>query len=533
MTSYNENISSNLLRTQSYIANGMTSPSFKPQKKDYFSNLIKSKYCKKSSNKLKTKSNKNKNYINEVKKAKKKEKNSFKRPSQKKLLKKYINDKISEKTEIINNKNDDKHSNIGYLYNTTTEKFKNINENYLYSKTQRYNIKENKKKNSKGKENNKNAINIRNNRNNRNYINKSVSQNFEMNKSNGFTKSNTFVNNNINEEFFYSKNIKGRNNYNCDFENIVSQTKLGLLTTKAHMNQTRNEEFRKDIDNIYSMTYRSKVKANPKILTSEKVKNFIHKILLSNKDDYLDIKNHRNKNILLNKLNHYTKREKVDFKDSYKTQRGILTIKNIIKRKTTLFSPKNNVPTNLINNSFSNYKHYHEYLNNRSRNINQTNNGFSPVLTECNVKSNKNNDSSIDLLKVKMSKSLSNIINSIREQRKTSKFIKDLNKNKKFSNNYNKQIRFTFSSNNVDDFDEFYSPNKSKINIIQFNDKNKFNDNKNYFIKKNISSDNFRRYFKRKNDRINFNTFNIRINNFVNAYNERKHFVMPVNKAVN
>ena len=299
------------------------------------------------------------------------------------------------------------------------------------------------------------------------------------------------------------------------------------------MNQTRNEEFRKDIDNIYSMTYRSKVKANPKILTSEKVKNFIHKILLSNKDDYLDIKNHRNKNILLNKLNHYTKRENVDFKDSYKTQRGILTIKNIIKRKTTLFSPKNNVPTNLINNSFSNYKHYHEYLNNRSRNINQTNNGFSPVLTECNVKSNKNNDSSIDLLKVKMSKSLSNIINSIREQRKTSKFIKDLNKNKKFSNNYNKQIRFTFSSNNVDDFDEFYSPNKSKINIIQFNDKNKFNDNKNYFIKKNISSDNFRRYFKRKNDGINFNAFNIRINNFVNAYNERKHFVMPVNKAVN
>ena len=41
MTSYNENISSNLLRTQSYIANGMTSPSFKPQKKDYFSNFNK------------------------------------------------------------------------------------------------------------------------------------------------------------------------------------------------------------------------------------------------------------------------------------------------------------------------------------------------------------------------------------------------------------------------------------------------------------------------------------------------------------
>ena len=199
-----------------------------------------------------------------------------------------------------------------------------------------------------------------------------------------------------------------------------------------------------------------------------------------------------------------------------------------------LFSPKNNIPTNIINNSFNNNKYYHDYSKNRSRNINQTNNGISPVLTEYNIKNSKNNDSSIDLLKIKMSKSLSNIINSIKEQRKTSKFIKDLNKNKKFSSNYNKQIRFTFSSYNFDDFDEFYSPNKSKINIIQFNDKNKLNDNKNYyFIKKNISSDNFRRYYKRKNDRINFNAFNIRINNFVNAYDESKHFVMPVNKAVN
>ena len=532
MNSINEYIPPNLLRTQSYIANGMTNPSFKPPKKDHFSSLINNKYCKQTSNKLKTKTNKN--YINDVKNSKNYKKNSFKKTSQKKLLKKYINDKISEKTEIINNKNGDKHSRNTYLYNTKTEKFKNISENYLYSKTQHHNIKENKKKTSNGKENNKNALNIRNKRSN---INKGISQNHEMNKSNGLHKSNTFVNNNINEEFF-SKTIKGRNN-NYDFANIINQTKLGIMTTKANMNQTRNEEFRKEINNIYNATYRSKVKPNPKILNSGKVKHFIHKILSSNNDDYLDIKNLGNKNILLNKLTHYTKREKVDFKDTNKTQRGLLTIKNIIKRKTMLFSPKttrnkiNNKPLNLFHNSYSNYKQYHDYLNNCSDNRNIMNNGICPVLTEYNIKNNKNNDSSIDLLKIKMSKSLSNIINSIREQRKTSKFIKDLNKNKKFSNNYNKQIRFTFSSNNVDDFDEFYSPNKSKINIIQFNEKNKLNDNKNYFIKKNISSDNFRRYFKRKNDGINFNAFNIRINNFVNAYNERKHFVMPVNKAVN
>ena len=43
MTSINEYIPPNLLRTQSYIANGMTNPSFKPPKKDHFSSLINNK----------------------------------------------------------------------------------------------------------------------------------------------------------------------------------------------------------------------------------------------------------------------------------------------------------------------------------------------------------------------------------------------------------------------------------------------------------------------------------------------------------
>ena len=97
MSTYNENKSSNFLRAQSYIANGMPNPSFKTSKKDYLSSLIRNKYDKKSQNKSKPKINKSNNYINDVKK---KKKNSFKKPSQKKLLKKYINDKMEEKTEI-------------------------------------------------------------------------------------------------------------------------------------------------------------------------------------------------------------------------------------------------------------------------------------------------------------------------------------------------------------------------------------------------------------------------------------------------
>ena len=271
MSTYNENKSSNFLRAQSYIANGMPNPCFKTSKKDYLSSLIRNKYDKKSQNKSKPKINKSNNYINDVKKEKK---NSFKKPSQKKLLKKYINDKMEEKTEIINHKNNDKNSRNTYIYNTKTEKFKNVDENYLYSKTHHYNIKRNKKKESKGKENNKNSLNVRN------YLNKRNGQHNEINKSNGLHKSNTF-NNNINEEFF-AKTTKGKSSYKFDFENIINQAKLGIMTTRANINHKRNKQFNKDIDNIYSMTYRSKLKQNPKLLEPGKVKNFIHKILSNN-----------------------------------------------------------------------------------------------------------------------------------------------------------------------------------------------------------------------------------------------------------
>ena len=443
MSTINENKSSNFLRTQSYIANGMPNPTFKASKKDYLANLVKNKYEKKPS---KVKVNKNKNYINNVKRQKKLKKNSFNKTSQKKLLKKYINDKLEEKTEIIKHKNCNIYSRNAYVYNTKTEKFKNINENYLYSKIHHYN---NRMKN-----------------------------NNDFNKSNGLHKSNTFSNN-LTDDFF-SKTTKGRNNFKCDFSDIVNQTKLGIMTTRANMNQSKNKAFRKDFDGIYNMTYRSKKKKNPKILNSEKFKNIVNKVLSNNKDDYLDIKNHKNKN---------------NFEENNKTQNGLLTIKQLINKKIMLFSPKitnnkiYNIPTNLFHSSYSNYKQYHEYLNNYSNKTNSKINRIEPVLTEYNNKHNKKDDSNSDLFKIQISKSLSNIINSIREQRKTSKFIKDLNKNISFGNKSNNN-KFTFSpKDEQDSCDEFYSPNKSKFNNIQYKDIKNLNNKKkiNYFIKKNIS----------------------------------------------
>ena len=81
--SKNENKSTTFLRTQSYIANGMTSPDFKSSKKDGFKNLVKNNYNKKESNKSKAKRSKSKNYINDVKKQKKENKTFFNKKSQK------------------------------------------------------------------------------------------------------------------------------------------------------------------------------------------------------------------------------------------------------------------------------------------------------------------------------------------------------------------------------------------------------------------------------------------------------------------
>ena len=61
-------------------------------------------------------------------------------------MKNYINEKLSEKTEIINNKNVDKHSRNIYLYNTKTEKFSEEENNYCMQ----YDF--NKKKESDDKE---------------------------------------------------------------------------------------------------------------------------------------------------------------------------------------------------------------------------------------------------------------------------------------------------------------------------------------------------------------------------------------------
>ena len=524
MSTLNDNKSITFFRTQSYIANGMPNPTFKTSNKDYLSSLIRNKYGKKVEAKPKTKKGNNKDYIKEIKKSKNKNQKitSLQKPTQKKLLDNYINNKLDEKTEI-NNKKKNKLSRNTLIYNTKTEKFKSINENYLYSKTHHQPVKNNDN-NFKGKENNKNEMNILGHK--RTYINENLSNN-GANKSNGFIKTN-----NLNEEFF-SKTNKAKGGIKFDYSDLVHRSNLGYMTTRLNLN-SRNKDFKKNIDNIYDITYRSKLNKNKKKFTSfQKDSKFISKILSKDNDDYLDIKNHRNKNVLINKFNLYSKRENLNLEEN-KTQKGLLTIKHLINKKF-LFSPKSatnkthNKSINCFHKSLSNFKQHNKYLNYLSRNKE-----LSPVLTEYNIKKTNNNNKispSIDLFKTKIGKSISKIINSIREDRKTCKFIKELNKVKKLGNNSNNNIRFSFSRNEEENIeDEFFSPNKSKINIIQFKESKKMNNNKkiNYFIKKNISSDNFKGYSTTKNK---YNAINRKINNFINSYKAKSNVIMPANEA--
>ena len=545
MSTAYENKSSTFFSTQSYIANGMPNPSFKVSKKDYLSSLIKNKNGKKSQNKAKSKTKINPNYINEVKKNTNKNQKvtSLKKPKQQVLLKNYINNKLDEKNEI-NNKINNKLSRNAYIYNTKTEKFKNISQNYLYSKTHNYTIKNNDN-NFEGKENNKNEMNIlscKKSHNNPKLSNHGLDKSngfckaknnnpklstHGLNKSNGFCKAN-----NIHEEYF-SKTNKSKGVIKFDFSDLIHKSNLGYATTRLNLN-SKKKNYKKNIDDMYNIAYHSKIKQNKKRYTSfQKDSKFISKFFSNDNDDYLNIKNQRNKNKLLNKLNLYTKRENINFEEENKTQRGLLTIKHLINKKS-LFSPEsnksNNKSINYFHKSLSTYKQHNNYLNKFSRNKEL----LSPSLTEYNINKNKNikQTPSTKLFKTKICSALSKVINSIREDRKTCKFIKELNKNKKIKNNSNKNIRFSFSGNKDNDIiDEFYSPNKNKINIIQFNENNKRNNkqNINYFIKKNISSGNFRRNSKNKNK---YNAINVRINNFINAYNDKKNNIMPVNKAI-
>ena len=52
------------------------------------------------------------------------------------------------------------------------------------------------------------------------------------------------------------------------------------MTTRENIKRTRNKEFRRDIDKIYNMTYRSKIKPQAKMYTTFKKDRIIRFLYL-------------------------------------------------------------------------------------------------------------------------------------------------------------------------------------------------------------------------------------------------------------
>ena len=203
----------------------------------------------------------------------------------------------------------------------------------------------------------------------------------------------------------------------------------------------------------------------------KKNESFINEMLI-NIDDYINKLKQSQK--ILHKLNYHTKKENFfqnnnnnfNIKEENKTKEKIKLMKKSINKISFINkSPKKsniNINKDFINN-----------LNNISYYFN-INNNCGPSLTEYNL----NNDNNI--LKPKkckdiMNRSLSNVLFSMRDERNTNKFIKELHKNKNY--NSNKIIHFSFNKDNSEKInDEFFFPLKNKdSNILFYNKQNKSN----------------------------------------------------------
>ena len=536
-----QNISNTFLRSQSIILSGQSIPLSNKSREKYFSKYMNLRNEKK--HKINFKNNKYSKI--EIKKNKNKKSFSSEKLNKINLIKHHILSKKGENKEIFNRNKYYKSSKNQFNYNSENKIKKNVDDIYTNTSINNsINEKENINNNNFEKEINKNKL-------------KDITKNFYNNK---------FSNKNINIPFHISNGIANRSNiinnignkYNLTTGNIINKNEiLNLINrnypknifsyaTKLDFHSIQNT-FGNEIDKIYNLKYSQKMKKHKKILCSiKKDNNFINKIFLNNEyDDYFDINSYRNNNKLLNKFNVYTKRE--TFIQSYKREKNVTkeilkSMKKSINKKPVIninlnnkinnyniSSPKINEVnkstnyinfSNTLNDSVKNYIKFNNNFSNYFNNSQLKNNNFSPILTDYNY----NLSSEKILLKPCSCKTLSNIINSIHDKRKTNKFIKELNKNNKLYNS-NKIIRFSFNKEKNELLnDYFFNQTKYRLNNTEFGIKeNKINNfykqshnktKKNNYIKKNKSVDNYNGKDKSlKSYKYNLNFFNKIYNN--------------------
>ena len=252
--------------------------------------------------------------------------------------------------------------------------------------------------------------------------------------------------------------------------------------------------------------------------------SFIKTILDEEKEDCMNInKMHSNKK-LLNKLYSYTsRRNNKNHKESNITKTILKTMKKSIESKSISLSKIHKNKKLIIQNNY--YKtEFIEHANNSLNNnyIKLNNLKFSSKCLYNNSSSTENNKKNKRIIN-----SATNFINSIKEERNTNKFIKELNK----KINIFSRKRFSYNKENYDDNDEFYtSPKSKRMNnreIIMFH-KTNFETNNN-FKKKEYNTTHRNTWKKNSHKILHDNKSNIR--DYQKSNRLKNNIIMPSNNV--
>ena len=522
--SINDNLNSptTFLRSQSYIVNGKPNPLSNISRKKYFSNFI-SKYKRQNNSKQPKKiSYKNNNYIKEIKKRKKKMPSSINKFNNN-IKKEIKNKKQEDDVENINEKK--YYQSSGFSLNINGKQ--KVNEKVKKQKTINFNINKDKEYNERNIIKNKiDYINLHKKK--KDFCNnafKGKKIKFQIYKSNEFNYTN-------NDSYKYNLCITNENIKNCNYDDISNMInnfyiqKLSEKKTKHNLLSNYNDYEKLNND---SLTKSEKIKKKKKIINTIKKEDiFLNKILSSNEEDYIN----RKSNNLLNKLNNYKRRENYTQGNNYIEKNNTKEVLKLLKKSINKM-PSFNLNLEADKNNYKIAK-INEISKNKNNNLNTSIKNKIKCMNHpyyCL----SNNDYSPDLLKSDkdvFSRSLSNAIYAMRDERNTNKFIKELNNNNNY--NSNKKIKFSFSKERFEELnDKFYSPLEKKINLFKLENKQYTNYKNNNiikkinYIKKNSSLYNFRRNSKTEYFQSNIQINNNKLRTCMNLINNTQ--IMPAN----
>lgn len=359
---------------------------------------------------------------------------------------------------------------------------------------------------------------------------------------------------NRNRTLSFSINKHNYNNLNNNF-NTMEQSFVSKIKNNFELNQISLRNINKFYSNkninsnnkkIFSQSYTPKPKNlikynniynnnDRQFSYSIKQNSSFINILLNeeNEEDFMNINKFKSNKVLLNKLYSYASRKK--YKNSYNKDYNITT--KIIKKmkKSMEYKSKSclKIHKNKILNKQNNYfksdiikyidnstNNYYLTLNNHLKNNSNSISNYIGSPKEKNMRKKLNTNTFLN--------SASNFIDSMKEERKTNKFIKELNsKNNKFCNS-----RFSYNKENYDDNEGFYNSPKSirinnRDNIVLFH-KTNYEKNNNIKIKNIIKT--HRNTWKKKNLKSLYENKNP-LKDYQKSYAFKGNIIMPANNA--